>query len=253
MIIEGKNFVEKLMNLALKGWVKSRRSGNTGIGKTLEDLLGIPENNKKIPDFKYAELKTHRKSASSLVTLFTYDRDVWKINNAELIAKFGYWDDKKQRYAIYQTVTSKANNYGWYIDIDQEKLLLKYRTGEILAEWAIHELASTFSNKMPNLVYVLADSRMVNDEEEFWYNQAYYLEGVNEKAFISLLRQDIIVLDIRMHLKANDVARNHGTGFRINDVYLPDLFASRIDILSSEYKNYKFEGNYQKMLDDYLQ
>lgn len=34
-----------LGELSKKGWIKSDRSHNTGIGKTLEDLLGIKENN----------------------------------------------------------------------------------------------------------------------------------------------------------------------------------------------------------------
>ncbi len=39
ILIEGNNFIEKLNNLQKIGWVKSRRRGNTGIGKTLEDFL----------------------------------------------------------------------------------------------------------------------------------------------------------------------------------------------------------------------
>lgn len=32
------------------GWIKSNRKHNTGIGKTLEDHLGIRENNVALPD-----------------------------------------------------------------------------------------------------------------------------------------------------------------------------------------------------------
>ena len=40
-----------LKELSEKGWIKSNRTHNTGIGKTLEDYLGITENNIALPDF----------------------------------------------------------------------------------------------------------------------------------------------------------------------------------------------------------
>jgi len=51
--------------------VRTHRSGNTGIGKTLEDLLGIEENNIPGPDGAMIELKSSRKSATSMMSLFT--------------------------------------------------------------------------------------------------------------------------------------------------------------------------------------
>ncbi len=42
---EYSEFVEKLKEIKNRGYIRTHRSGNTGIGKTLEDLLGIEENN----------------------------------------------------------------------------------------------------------------------------------------------------------------------------------------------------------------
>ena len=53
------------------GYVKSRRSNNTGIGKTFEDYLGVTENNDKLPDFAGFEVKSQRALTSSYLTLFT--------------------------------------------------------------------------------------------------------------------------------------------------------------------------------------
>jgi hypothetical protein len=36
-----QDLVNKLKKIKQMGYVKTHRSGNTGIGKTLEDLLGI--------------------------------------------------------------------------------------------------------------------------------------------------------------------------------------------------------------------
>jgi hypothetical protein len=55
------------------GFVKTHRSGQTGIGKTLEDLLGIKENNIPGPNaLGIIELKAIRKNSKSMLTLFTF-------------------------------------------------------------------------------------------------------------------------------------------------------------------------------------
>ncbi|MGA2297208.1 MAG: MvaI/BcnI family restriction endonuclease, partial [FCB group bacterium] len=52
-------------------FVQSKRSNNTGIGKTFEDYLGVKENNKKDPDFENFEVKSQRFLTGSKITLFT--------------------------------------------------------------------------------------------------------------------------------------------------------------------------------------
>ena len=64
----------KLRKIKKMGFVKTHRSGNTGIGKTLEDLLGIKENNIPLHDITgVAELKAYRRDAGSMLTLFTLE------------------------------------------------------------------------------------------------------------------------------------------------------------------------------------
>src|SRR3954454_21899415 len=63
--------VEKLKAIAALGWVPNARHGNQGgIGNTLEDLLGIKENNLPIPNAAEWELKAQRIHSGSLTTLF---------------------------------------------------------------------------------------------------------------------------------------------------------------------------------------
>ena len=76
-----KEFVEKFEKITELGWVKTHRAGPTGIGKTLEDLLEIPENNIDGPDFGDYELKAMRSSANSMLTLFTKTPKPPRINS----------------------------------------------------------------------------------------------------------------------------------------------------------------------------
>jgi len=48
--------VKKLKAINEMGYIKTHRTGNTGIGKTLEDLLEITENNVPGPNAAMIEL-----------------------------------------------------------------------------------------------------------------------------------------------------------------------------------------------------
>ena len=126
---------EKLSDIHRMGYVVSLRKGNTGIGYTLETLLGVAENNLRDPDFGHIELKetglsvaennlrdpdfghielkSRRMTSTSLLTLFTFNYSIWKIEQAALIQQYGYHKDG--RWALYTTVKSKPNNRGFYI------------------------------------------------------------------------------------------------------------------------------------------
>ena len=218
---------EKLKELKEKGWVVSKRRSNTGIGYTLETLLGIKENNLKTPDFGELELKSQRKNVSNRITMFTFNRAVWKIKQKELIENYGYLD-ATQRKALYCTVNTKPNAQGLYLKVEDELLKLHHLDGVLIAEWKISDLVKTFKEKMPALVVVMADTRINSEEkEEFWFNEAYFLKEPDIDNFIDLLKKDIIIVDIRMHIKKNGAVRNHGTAFRIDERFLYLCFAEK--------------------------
>lgn len=68
MIYTLEDFIREYSNIVNMGWVKTHRAGPTGIGKTLEDLLGIQENNIDGPDFGDYELKSCRINSNSMLT-----------------------------------------------------------------------------------------------------------------------------------------------------------------------------------------
>lgn len=81
--------LKKLKAIKDRGYIKTHKAGTAGIGKMLEDLLGITENNIPSPNAVKIELKSSRKNASSMLTLFTKSplpRGV----NSELLERFGY-------------------------------------------------------------------------------------------------------------------------------------------------------------------
>ncbi len=68
------SLAEALIGIRSRGWIKNARSENAGgIGNTIEDLLGIQENNLPIPNAAEWELKCQRIKTSSLTTLLHLD------------------------------------------------------------------------------------------------------------------------------------------------------------------------------------
>ena len=165
---------DKLSEINRRGYVVSLRKGNTGIGYTLETLLGLEENNLKTPDFGDVELKSQRNGVSNPVTMFTFNRGTWKMKQKDLIEKYGYIDTNG-RSSLYCTVNSTPNNQGLYVKIEQEAVKLYHVDGSLIAEWAGENLINSFMKKMPALVIVYADARTNSEEkEEFWFNEAFY-------------------------------------------------------------------------------
>lgn len=66
-----ESLIDELKKIRNTGWIANARRGNAGgVGNTLEDLLGIEENNLPIPNAAEWELKCQRANTSSLITLF---------------------------------------------------------------------------------------------------------------------------------------------------------------------------------------
>ena len=66
-----ESLISELKRIRKMGWIPTGRPNNDGsVGNTLEDLLGIEENNLPLPNASEWEIKSQRKNTSALVTLF---------------------------------------------------------------------------------------------------------------------------------------------------------------------------------------
>jgi len=75
------------------GWIENRRHGNAGgVGNTIEDLLGIEENNLPIPNAAEWELKCQRSNTSSLITLMHMEPSPRTLSlvSSLLLPKYGW-------------------------------------------------------------------------------------------------------------------------------------------------------------------
>lgn len=231
-----KEIQNKLKTLKEKGFVPSRRKGPTGIGHTLEQELNLSETNLAIPDIDgRVELKATRKNSNSMVTLFTFNRSVWQLHQKEIIKKYGYLDEQN-RQSLYSTVFyGQPNPQNLKIEIDksQNKVHLYHNSGVLLATWSVFTIVGKFITKLERLLVVLADNQLndVSGKEEFLFNEAYILENPSPDKFLNAFENSQIAIDLRMHLKSTGTVRNHGTGFRIKENNILNLYAVRKQIL----------------------
>ncbi len=229
-----QELISRLKRIEELGFVQTMRKGSTGIGYTFETLLGIAENNIPIPDIGgRVEIKTSRKDSTSLVTLFTFNRAVWRKSQKEVIEEYGYID-QKGRKALKSTIFfKKANSLGLYLEVDEQKniIQLKASTEELLAEWDVYVIVGVFSSKLSRLLFVLAERRKVQKQEEFHFNEAYLLTEPNPRNFLRAFKNSLVGIDLRMHLKENGTVRNRGTGFRMREHDMMELYANKRKLL----------------------
>lgn len=223
-----KKELQKIKNL---GFVATHRTGDTGIGKTLEDLLNIKENNIPLHDIAgVAELKAYRKSAKSMLTLFTLeplpkggDRDRMLLDN------FGYSKrDNGRSKELHSTLSCKRyNNQSLKLSVSGDKIRVQGKGKRLNIYWDMESVQKKFGNKLPALVYVLADTKEKKGKEYFYFNEAYLLSGFDFELFQKMVKKDQIVVDFRMYCRPNGSVRNHGTGFRIKINKLYNCFRTK--------------------------
>ena len=155
--------IEKLREIVAAGWIASARPGNQGaIGNTLEDLLGIKENNLPIPNAAEWELKTQALHTTSLTTLFHLEPSprALKFVAQILLPKYG-WAHKEdgKRYPIGElSFRQTINGLGTV----RSRLHGRGRIEKSRRSW--------FPSMPPKLVFVTMTGFNRSKEQQGWRN-----------------------------------------------------------------------------------
>ena len=237
-----REFITRFQAVRNRGWVRSHRANNTGIGKTLEDLMGIDENNLDGPDLGEVEIKSQRALTSSKVTLFTKKPTEPDGANTILRDKFGITNPKhpdlmQMHASMFNYWNTTYERWGMRlkpVDID-ERIYLQIkdlRTDEIVPFtcWYDYDIIrSIIAKKMNILAFVSADRKMVDGWEHFRYTECKIFHGGSFERFLGLMNSGKIQYDIRIGSyktpgKSYGKVHDHGSGFRIARGHMPELF-----------------------------
>ena len=229
---DAHELLDLLSGIGKSGWVPSMRKGDTGIGYTLETLLGIPANSSKSPDFKGIEIKSSRKRAQK-ADLFSKTPDWSKSqlkSSFEIVTKRGKFSEKENRIQLNHTISAdKQNTYGLQLEMCYEENLLKQycniadrREDDVL--WEISILKDALKKKHRQTFWVNSQTRINNDIEEFLYFETTYTNGPNLDAFPLLLEAGEVTVDYLIAIKPNGSASDHGYKFKMKKKNLEALF-----------------------------
>lgn len=237
--------LEMLRAVSLRGFVKTLRSGDTGVGFTLESLLGIAANSRRTPDFKGIELKAKRSRAGKVgnrTTLFTKAPN-WPLSPVGsalgLLGKRGYIDEDGRR-ALYHTLRATApNSLGLALEIDAEQDWLKQvyvdpatSKHEHDVTWEMPVLKRDLSAKHRETFWVRAECQGKGDDEHFHYVEVQHTRRALTANFPALIEAGVVTVDYAMHVQGNR-ARDHGYLFKIRPDNLGALFPPpRVHVLA---------------------
>ena len=225
------------------GFVRSNRAHNTGVGKTFEDLIGVPENNFQLVDYMdFLELKSQRDYTGSMLTLFTKSPDFPQNANTHLRDTYGTQDEENPSLKKLHTTASGSrynsvyDRFGLKLECDNSvnKIFLRFKNlnnNTVLPD-NIHYNYATLRHiveqKCQNIAYINAETRIVEGHEQFKYNSAVLLTGLSFDRFINLVNQGLILYDIRIGSYKSGAnfgkIHDHGSGFRVKKADIERVF-----------------------------
>lgn len=246
--------IERLKGISKMGWIPNARKGNHGgIGNTLEDLLGIKENNLPIPNAAEWELKAQRLGSSSLTTLFHSEPSPRAIRFVPqvLLPLYGWAhqeDGKKYpkgEMSFRQTIHGQSrSDRGFKVVIDrkEQKIIISFDSKKVdlrhknwlksvkkkvgLDElnpqpyWGFDDLEHKAGTKLLNTFYVQAEVKIERKKEFYHFSKVMMLQKFSFEGFLKALEEGKILIDFDAR-----TGHNHGTKFRMRQDYLPMLYA----------------------------
>lgn len=254
-----ESLIEKIKEISKQGWIPNNRHGNQGgAGNTLEDLLGIEENNLPIPNAAEWELKSQRIGSSSLTTLFHIEPSprAIKFVPAILLPQYG-WEHKEagkkysgKEMSFRQTIHGlKPSDHGFMVKIDREgqKVLISFDSSAVSRKhvqwlksvekrvglnelnpqpyWGFDDLEHKAGTKLLNCFYVQAEVKKKNSKEFYHYKKLLMLRKFYFEGFLEAIEDGNILIDFDAR-----TGHNHGTKFRLRQNCFPDLYSDITEI-----------------------
>ena len=228
--------LDLLRGIGAQGYHPTVCKGDTGIGATLESLLGIKANSRKTPDYKGIEIKASRHNpdrtrAKNRVNLFSQVPD-WENSGIKkainMLRSYGY--EKDGRLQLYCTLNAiRPNPQKLMLSVDDNIQILKTIEREAcrdkdLMVWALTSLRERMAEKHSESFWVKAEYRENRGREEFWYYKAIYTSKPILSNIDYLLADGRITLDLTMSEKGLNGVRDHGYLFKIWPDDLQGLF-----------------------------
>ncbi|NLK46839.1 MAG: MvaI/BcnI restriction endonuclease family protein [Treponema sp.] len=255
-----ETLIQKFIEIEKQGWIKNTRERNSGaVGNTLEDLLGIEENNLPIPNAAEWELKAQRKNTVSLTTLFHSEPSPRAVKFVPqiLLQNYGWQHQKagtkypKDEKSFRQTISGNTrSDRGFCVQINrtEKKILISFDASKVSEKhstwlndvkrkiglkeltpqpyWGFDDLEHIAGTKLLNCFYVQADVKKEKGNEFYHFNKVTMLQTFSFDNFLNELELGNILVDFDAR-----TGHNHGTKFRLRQNCLPKLYKKTTEII----------------------
>lgn len=223
-----EELLKKLTDISALGFVDSMRAGPTGIGFTLESLLGISANASRVPDYKGIELKSGRMpitgTARSRSTLFS-QIPKWEISHLksgrEILQSYGYYNAIQNRTQLYCSVSAVPNSQGLFMRVNSSGELIENMavtsdgSEASVVVWVIRELELALAAKHKETFWVKARRRTSGSREQFHFTNVVHTRSPLVNNFGLLVDSGKIEMDYTLSTKPSGGTRDHGYLFKI--------------------------------------
>lgn len=257
--ISKEELITMLKEIRQKGWIRNTRQGNSGgVGNTLEDLLGIRENNLPIPNAAEWELKCQRARSGSLTTLFHMEPSprAAKFVPELLLPNYG-WKHKEaggkypeNEMSFRQTINGlnrTDRGFGIIIDRVNSRIAVSFNSHEVSTKhcdwlrtvegriglnelspqpyWGFDDLFHKAGTKLCNCFYITAEVKRIQKVEHYHYSRIMLLQKFSIAKFLDALEAGDVLVDFDAR-----TGHNHGTKFRLRQNALPSLYENMSEI-----------------------
>lgn len=196
---------------------------DTEVGRLLEELLGIPANSSRSPDYKGIEIKAGRSRSTTRQTLFAKVPD-WSMSHlkssAAILDAFGYERGERHARQLRCTVSSKkANTQGLFLALNHEQSQLLESSNKPampkVVTWQIQDLKDALQKKHPETFWVTASSRRGAESEEFRYDHVLHTKRPMINALPTLLDAGVVTVDHLITRSLKGQVKEQGPLFKI--------------------------------------
>lgn len=249
-----ESLIEALREICNRGWIPNARPANAGgIGNTIEDLLGIQENNLPIPNAAEWELKCQRSESSSLTTLFHMEPSprALKFVPSVFLPRYGWRHELAgQRYpatemSFRQTIHGMSRSdrgFRVVVDRDTRRVLISFDSKAVASKhaewlesvkqrvglneltpqpyWGFDDLHHKAATKLLNCFYIQAKVKKEQGKEFFHYSKILILQNFSFDGFLNALEDGSLLVDFDAR-----TGHNHGTKFRLRQNARPKLYS----------------------------
>ena len=234
--------LDKLKAISSRGYITTMRPGDTGVGYTLETLLGIPANSSKAPDFRGIEIKSARQRSqrSGRTTVFSQVPN-WSLSrlkgSKDLLYTRGKYSEKKARLQLFHELSAiKANSYDLRLDVDHassqlHQIYVGKNPPDIDVTWEFEVLKKRLSQKHRETFWVtaLTRGRSGDEDESFLYTAVKHTGGVDTSILPTLIETGVMTVDYTIKALSSGAAKDQGYLFRMSSNDL-DLLFSRVQL-----------------------